>query len=254
MGVVGWDRRNRGVVNGLRRQRAYCRAAAAFGGLERPSAVLLQPGEEGAVSEGAANGFGAAQPHRQVLVLAPGQKVFEARVAREDGRLGGQAVVVDQAQQCVNARPGPIDRPPHQARPDGIERHIAQGGGEVGLIHGDTAEATLPEMPGALQPGVDMAGIAAVDRRQNPPQSVRLGRDQDQVDMVGHENPGPHLHARRRRVLGQEVAIELIVIVAEEGLRPSIASLGHMVRKTGENRASETSHAGELRRRGLGVN
>ena len=116
----------------------------------------------------------------------------------------------------------------------------------MGLIHGDAAEAALPEMPGALQPGMNVAGVAAVDRGQDPAQGVRRGRDQDQVHVVGHEDPGPDLDAGRRGVLGQEVAIELIVLLAEEGLSASIATLGHMMGKAGEHGASEASRAPTL--------
>jgi len=97
-------------------------------------------------------------------------------------------------------------------------------------------------MPGALQPRMHMSGIAPMDRRQGPPQAVLVGRDQDQVDMVGHQHPRPHLDPGRRRVLGQQLAIEPIVAITEEGPRAAIAALGHVVGKAGKDGAGEAGH------------
>ncbi len=146
----------------------------------------------------------------------------------------------------MHAGPRPVRRPLGQPRAHRVERHIAQRGAEVRLVHGHTAEAALPEVAGALLPGVDAAGIAAMHRRQHAPQGVFLARDQDQVHMVGHQHPGPHLHARGGSVLGHQVAIGAIVVVAEEGLGPTVATLGDVVGDAGEHRAGETGHGASL--------
>jgi hypothetical protein len=112
----------------------------------------------------------------------------------------------------------------------------------VALVHRHAAEAALPEVAGALQPGVDMAGVSTVDRGQGPAQGVRVGRDQDQVHMVGHKDPGPDLDPCGGSMLGQQVAIEAVVVIAEESLGAAIAPLGDVVRDAGEDRAGEAGH------------
>ena len=60
-------------------------------------------------------------------------------------------------------------------------------------------------MPGALQPGVGVAGVAAVDDGKRPPQSIGIARHQDQMDVVRHQHPGPDLDPGRRGMLGKEI-------------------------------------------------
>jgi len=76
-----------------------------------------------------------------------------------------------------------------------------------------------------------------VHGRQRTAQRVRVGRDEDQMHMVGHQHPGPDLNGGRRGVLGQQVPIEPVVVVAKEGLRATVAALGDVVRDAGEHRA-----------------
>jgi len=66
--------------------------------------------------------------------------------------------------------------------------------------------------------------------------------------MIGRQDPGPDLDAGPGRVLRQEIPIELVVLVAEEGLRPAIAPLSHMVRDAFENSTRHSSHGRQLER------
>ena len=80
-------------------------------------------------------------------------------------------------------------------------------------------------MPGPLQADMDMSDLGAMQLRQRVPDAVAVARGQDQVDVVGHEHPGPDAHLRRTAMLGQEVPIERVVGVAEERLRAPVAAL-----------------------------
>ena len=80
------------------------------------------------------------------------------------------------------------------------------------LVHGDRAEPALPEMAGAFAPRLDDAGIAAMHPRQRAAQAVGIGRHQDQVHVVRHQAPGPHLDLGGAAMLGEQVAIERIVV------------------------------------------
>ena len=79
--------------------------------------------------------------------------------------------------------------------------------------------------------------------RKRAAQPVRVGRHQDEVHMVRHQAPGPHLDPGRAAMLGEQIAIKRIVGIAEEGARTAIAALGDMVRMTGDDDTGETSHA-----------
>jgi len=62
----------------------------------------------------------------------------------------------------------------HQPRPHRVERHVAQRGCEVLLVHGDGAEPALPEMAAAFASRLDDAGIAAMHARECAAQPVRI--------------------------------------------------------------------------------
>ena len=111
------------------------------------------------------------------------------------------------------------------------------------LVQGDGAEPALPEMAAALAPRLDHAGIAPMHPRQRPAQPVGVGRHQDQVHVVRHQAPGPHLDAGGTAMLGEQVAIKRIVVIAEEGARAAVATLGDVVRVTGDDDAGKAGHA-----------
>jgi hypothetical protein len=87
------------------------------------------------------------------------------------------------------------------------------------LVHGHGAEAALPEVARAALARVDMAGVTATD---------------------------PDLDAGRPAGSGQKVTVEGVVLVAEKGLRPPVAALGHVVGQAGDDNAGQTSHAVKL--------
>ncbi len=60
--------------------------------------------------------------------------------------------------------------------------------------------------------------------------------------MVGHQHPAPDLYASGATMMSQEIAIERIVIIAKEGLRPPVAALGDVMWNIRDDDTSETSH------------
>ena len=74
------------------------------------------------------------------------------------------------------------------------------------------------------------------------------------MNVVGHEHPSPHFDAGRRRMLGQQVTIEAIVVVAEESTCASVAALGDVVRQAGKDGAGKAGHGGNLARPDRHVN
>lgn len=104
-------------------------------------------------------------------------------------------------------------------------------------------------MSATLEPGVDMAGIATMHRRERPAQAILIGGHQDQVNMVGHENPRPDLDARVGAVRAEQIAVERVILVAEEGLGTTIAPLRDMMRVPREDRACQASQMAWLSHR-----
>ena len=86
--------------------------------------------------------------------------------------------------------------------------------------------------------------------RERAAQPVGIGRHEDEVHMVRHQAPGPHLDCCGAAIFGEQVAIKRIVGVAKEGTRAAIAALGDMVRMTGDDDTGEAGHAVSCLRRG----
>ncbi len=110
------------------------------------------------------------------------------------------------------------------------------------FVHRDGAEAPLPEMPGALESGMDITGIAPVNHGQGAPQSVGVVGSQDKMHMVRHQNPCPNLDLGCPAMRGQQVAVNRIVIVAEECSIATVPTLRHVMRDAGDNETGEPSH------------
>ena len=83
---------------------------------------------------------------------------------------------------------------------------------------------------------VDETGVAPVQLGKGPAQPIRIGRRQDDMDMVGHQAIGPDLRIRLAGRFAEQVTIQRVVRILEEGLAAPIAALRHVVRDTGELR------------------
>jgi len=110
----------------------------------------------------------------------------------------------------------------------------------VPLVHRDTAETPLPEMPGQLLAGMATSGIGAMKFGKRRTQGVGMIGHEDKVRMVGQQDPAPHRHAMGRTLHGKQIAIGRIIIVAKEYPLTTIALLRHMMRTAGHYKAGET--------------
>ena len=79
---------------------------------------------------------------------------------------------------------------------------------------------------------------------ERPAQRLRAIRDEDEMDVVGHQAIGPDGDALLAALARQEVAIEFVVLVGEKHPLAPIAALRHMMRKAGDNEAGDAGHAG----------
>ena len=107
-------------------------------------------------------------------------------------------------------------------------------------------------MTSAFAPALDRAGIGPMHAREGAAQPVRVGRHQDQMHMVRHQAPGPHLDVGGLAIGREQIAVARIVAVAEEGASPAIATLGDMMGMSGDHDAGETGHAAACPRRRAG--
>lgn len=62
------------------------------------------------------------------------------------------------------------------------------------------------------------------------------------MHVVRHEHPSLIADPGLRAVFAQQVEIELVIVVAEEGLGPAIATLCDVVGQVMEHHARQTSH------------
>ena len=101
------------------------------------------------------------------------------------------------------------------------------GRGDLSIVHRDRSEPPLPHVTRAPRAGVDIAGIAPVEVAEGAPQPVLVGGHDDGMDMIGHQAIGPDLGMRPLRRLREEIEVERIIRVLEEGRLAAVAALGH---------------------------
>jgi NADPH-dependent 2,4-dienoyl-CoA reductase/sulfur reductase-like enzyme len=217
------------------------RLRAAFGGLQRSLRESFEPREKCLVAQGAPDALGRAQPLDGLRIRRRVEEITERREPLEDGA-GRRQTVVPPAEVRPHAGPAPVPSARDQTCPHGVQRHVADGGREVRLVHDDRSEPALPEAARALAARMDDAGATPVRAGQRPAQPVFVGRNQNEVRVIGHQAPGPDLHTRLGARLRQQIAIEGVVILPEECPRPAVAALGHVMRQTGNDEPRETGH------------
>src|SRR5580698_7800777 len=69
------------------------------------------------------------------------------------------------------------------------------------------------------------------------------------MHVVRHQAPCPRFDAGGAAIFGQQVAIERVIAVVEEGSRAAIAPLGDVVRMTGNDNTGEAGHEAWCRQR-----
>ena len=93
------------------------------------------------------------------------------------------------------------------------------------LVHRNRAEPSLPQMARPALPCIDVAGIMAMDIAEGSAQPVSIPRHGDDVDMVGHQAIAPDLDMGPAGRFGEQVEIELIIPIFEEGLLAPVTAL-----------------------------
>src|SRR5208283_2329066 len=76
---------------------------------------------------------------------------------------------------------------PDQSGAHGVELHVPRRGQEVVFIHDERGEAALPQVPSPPFPEVDPSRVAAMCLADGATQALGGLRDNDQMNMVGHQ-------------------------------------------------------------------
>jgi hypothetical protein len=103
--------------------------------------------------------------------------------------------------------------------------------------------SALEQMAGPARTGVDEACVTAVGLAERACQRAGVGRNEHEVDVVGHQAIGPHLDRGLAALLGEEIAIERVVGRFEEDRLTAVAALGHVMRMAGDDDTGEACHA-----------
>lgn len=139
--------------------------AAATSRLEDGAGEVFESVEKVGIADGAADAFGAAKCGKGRLFFSGGEEGGEIGKASANRCRGRDAVILNQSKLGSDTRPPPIGSPFDKACAHRIEGDVTERCRQMFFIHGDTTEATLPEMAGPAQPCMDMAGIGAMNAR-----------------------------------------------------------------------------------------
>ena len=74
--------------------------------------------------------------------------------------------------------------------------------------------------------------------------------------MVWHQTVRPYLDSCSTSLLGEQIAINVVVPVLEKYRLPPVPALGHVMRKAGNHHAGKARHLGKLPRwkeKGIGI-
>jgi len=143
---------------------------------------------------------------------------------------------------CGGAGPCVLLGPLDQVCADRVTLDIAQRNPEVPLIEGARVEAGLEEMAHAPAARVEIQRIAAVGTAQSDGHGGGLVRDDDQMDVIGHQAIGENAQPGLFTVGLETVQIRLAVGVGEEDALVVDAALSDMMRHTYGHGARETGH------------
>jgi len=113
----------------------------------------------------------------------------------------------------------------------------------MGFVHRHRGEPAVEQMAPPATAGIDEIRPPAMGRAEGEGQAVLAGAAEDQVNMVGHQAIGPDLDRGLAHLLGEQVAIDLLVAVFEEDRFRTVTLRRDVVGKTWDDDASAASHA-----------
>ena len=110
----------------------------------------------------------------------------------------------------------------------GVELHVPRRGQEVVFIHEERGEAALPQVPSPALPEVDPPRVPAMCPADSTTQALGGLRDNDQVNMIGHQAICPDRDLLCAAESRHELEVVLVVFLTEECLLFAVSPLGDM--------------------------
>jgi len=98
-------------------------------------------------------------------------------------------------------------------------------------------------MTAPAAPAIDEVRVAPMRLADRTAKTFLIGRHGDDVNMIGHQAIGPYLDMPTPGLLGEKIAVDLLVTVLEEDRFAAIATLGDVVRRVADDNAAQASHA-----------
>lgn len=200
-----------------------------------PAAGVAEESEFGAWLNAVAEPFlpALAYPPFQWLEVEEARRVAEANVGR-------------------GARPGPTPGAADEPRADGAGLDVADGVGEELLAKRAGLEAGRPGSRPA-RGAVDGAGVEGVSAAHGGGEGALVGRDDDEVDVVGQKGVGEDFCAEAAGLGGEEDEVEAVVGLAGEEAAGRSGAVGDEVGVSWDHYARQPWHGARIGRRGAEV-
>ena len=167
-----------------------CRLGAGLLAVDAASKRGLEPVDQSVLSEWSAGALASAQTLIGGLDVVVGEKGGPVGHEGEQRPTLGQPVGAV-PEMTARARPGPLVRPSAEPGAHRVAFDIAGGGEEVRLVEDAGSEPPLPEIAAPALAQVDRTGIAPMGLAQAVGEPLGGVRHEDQMDVVGHQAPGP---------------------------------------------------------------
>ncbi len=130
----------------------------------------------------------------------------------------------------------------------GVELHVPRRGQEVVFIYDEQGEAALPQAPSPALPEVDRPRVPPMCLADGATQALDGLRDNDQVNMIGHQAICPDRDLLCAAESRDELEAVLVIFFTEERLLSAVSPLGDMVGHAGSYHTCQSSDGGNLAR------
>ena len=146
-------------------------------------------------------------------------------------RAGGHEAIRLPGHVIPGTGPRILDGTPDHVGPDGIPFHIADHGEEMPIrLDREGVKPFLEQVPPHAGAEVHVPGIASMGFPDRARERVHAHRDDDQVDMVGHQTPRPKLETAACAKLPEESQVLVAVLLGGEDGQGPDPPLDDMVR------------------------
>jgi hypothetical protein len=112
----------------------------------------------------------------------------------------------------------------------------------MGFVHDDRSEPRLKQVTNCIAARVDEVRVTAMRFSDRKCQTDLILRNENKMDVIGHQTVRPDLHIGLCGGPRQVVEIDEMIAAFEEDRLAAISALRHMVRQVRNNNAGETRH------------